>query len=1242
MTDITKTVTISALTSANKRSSATSSLQHNDHLGPFILLRLLGKGAMGSAYQAWDTETNNYVVIKTIGQMESTYLYNLKREFREISYVYHENIVNIHELRVDKDLNGNMVQFIVMEYVDGVDLLTYVRQGLKRGQPLTKEGLTKLQTVLPQLIEATSVLHRNSLLHCDLKPSNILVDHLNQVKVLDFGIALSLTRSQTDIAKQTSGTLGYMAPEHHQSQLVSKASDYFSLGVIIFELLTGKVPIRNAEYCIDEQDTLPSRICDIDIQYDNLCRSLLCTDPAQRATEQDLKQWLNDNFSAIPQLQKWQRLLTQNKNEFVGHDDLLAKLFKAYKTRLNHQPVCFALHGEAGIGKTTIVNEFIHQLYDEPNVMVFQGRCFAADQLPFNALDMIVDQLFQYIREMSEQQQTSIFTSSLGLAAQLFPILKPLVKKTDSYEQHAHMKVKNPTELRIAAFNELKTLLNNLSQKVKIVLFIDDIHWGDVDSAELLAELLSPPNPVNIFCIVSYRKASLDSPFLSTWKQYVGNLKHLTYIDEPVSKLSETETEQLVSSYFPDTTPSETIKAITESAQCHPFFATEIARFYSENTYSGKIPTKTVIGMRLDQLSKDAKSLMEVICAASRPLSKKLVLAVVDANSDAQKLLSSLQSARLVRSYGARPGMIIEPYHDRIRTAVLDLMNTSETKQLNLRWAEVLEQQFPEPDLLAYHYHLGDKLAKAADYAIDAARRAEKSMAFDQAAIHYEKALDWGSFEKDKVRELIGAQANAYFNAGRCQKAAPLFLESATLIDQQNTPEKSVAERHKLFTRHIEALLVSGNVEQGIFALRQALKQLNVNYKGTNLAAGLSFVKNLVLLLIKGSKLQRQPTSSQLSLAGQKADLCWAGCKGLLYVQPLQGADLMLRSLHYALKSGDPIQVGRSLAAMGAGMFSQIKPLEKVGQRYLVQAKSLAEKHDDNYLKGVTMVWQAFSESYSGNFKHVKKQTDEAISFFVEHTVGTPWERQIAQAMSAYFSQWLGLLPETINSSYTQLREARRGGDLYSQVLFLQSICFCQLAQGKVDEIYHNVAWIEDNWLKHFTIQHFYNGIYLSTAHYLDGDYSKALNEIEKLIPEAKRHGAHRAPISRIDLTIAEARLRVTLWDDIPKHSTIRQAPAIAKSLEKEVRTDCQGHAKLIYAAMAFKEDSLTNAIKYIEEAIEIFEKNNIGLYLAHTKRRKGLLTSDDKLVQEADELLLAQGVVSIERTCELFTPGFS
>lgn len=201
----------------------------------YRILDTLGEGGMANVYLAEDIILQRKVAVKVLRldlQKESQILARFQREALATSELSHPNIVSVLDVGTDHGL-----PYMVMEYVDGPDLKDYIREN----SPL---DLHEVIRIMDQILSAVALAHKHNVIHRDLKPQNILMDKRGNIKIADFGIAVALNQSSITQTNSVMGSVHYMSPEQTRGGLVTKQSDIYSVGIILYELITGKVPFN--------------------------------------------------------------------------------------------------------------------------------------------------------------------------------------------------------------------------------------------------------------------------------------------------------------------------------------------------------------------------------------------------------------------------------------------------------------------------------------------------------------------------------------------------------------------------------------------------------------------------------------------------------------------------------------------------------------------------------------------------------------------------------------------------------------------------------------------------------------------------------------------------------------------------------------------------------------------------------------------------------------------------------------
>jgi TolB-like protein/Tfp pilus assembly protein PilF len=259
-----------------------------EQIGPYRVLEELKAGGMGRLVLALDTRLQRKVVLKFLPDHlheDESYRRRFERESNALAAINHPNIVTIHSV---EDLNGRL--FLVMEWIEGAPLNELL---LREGLPLA----TVLEYMLPVTV-AVAAAHRAGIVHRDLKPANVMVRRDGNVKVVDFGLAKMEQQTvagplpkETAVTRQgiVVGTIPYMAPEQLEAQPADARSDIFSLGVMLFELSTGRLPFLGASDASiasailrDDPPRLAALKADLPVELDAIVQRCLAKEPARR------------------------------------------------------------------------------------------------------------------------------------------------------------------------------------------------------------------------------------------------------------------------------------------------------------------------------------------------------------------------------------------------------------------------------------------------------------------------------------------------------------------------------------------------------------------------------------------------------------------------------------------------------------------------------------------------------------------------------------------------------------------------------------------------------------------------------------------------------------------------------------------------------------------------------------------------------------------------------------------------
>lgn len=672
----------------------------------------IGRGGMGVVYRARDKAMGREVALKTLQRLNPDSLHRFKQEFRVLADIAHPNLASLYEL-----LSDGQTWCFSMEILQGVDFLEYVWSGfetleagadatslaasrLDQGR-LTEERMQRLQDAMSQLASGLNALHAAGILHTDIKPSNVLVTTEGRLVLLDFGLAVPLDEKRGG-SKLIQGTPRYMSPEQASAKPLTEASDWYSVGVMLYEVLTGRLPHQGNTMQILAKKQFELPIEPLRHQPDNpkhlndLCVTLLDHEPAKRPRVEEIMRCFRDSDDAelmvLPQ-----RTAALRSVDLVGRERHFGKLRESFAKVSAGDTLSMFVHGKSGMGKSVLVRGFLDGIEASEEAIVLEGRCYEQESVPFKALDSLIDSLAVHLATLPEDTVHGLMPRDRKALTRVFPVLGGI--REAPHARYPTIESADQQELRQRAMNALRELLQRLAIREPLVLYIDDLQWGDADSAALLADLVRPPDAPQMLLLGSYRTEDAETSqclrALTEAYQKGQNLPHREEL--AVESLTESESTQLALTLLgrEDETSQDYARKIALESQGWPFFVWELAQHVQEDPEIAdrSLELDEVIWVRVNRLPKDAIRLLELIAVAGRPMPIAEVYQALDVVAQGPSLLAQLRTSNFIRSTeSAEAGTLVESYHDRIRESVFRHLDDRTAKGHNLSLALMTEQ----------------------------------------------------------------------------------------------------------------------------------------------------------------------------------------------------------------------------------------------------------------------------------------------------------------------------------------------------------------------------------------------------------------------------------------------------------------------------------------------------------------------------------------------------------------------
>ena len=438
------------------------------------------------------------------------------------------------------------------------------------------------------------------------------------------------------------------------------------------------------------------------------------------------------------------------------------------------------MHAPSGVGKSALLEYFGAEVSRRTRALVLAGRCFEQESVQYKALDSLVDALSRHLASLPSATLDAVLPADIALLARMFPVLRR-VPHVDR-ETNAAAEITSRQELRDRATQALRQLLRALSTRQPLVICLDDLQWGDADSATIVIGALAAPDPPPVLWVCAYRREyAATSPCLRALLEAPGDAHDR--IDLPIDELDQADAEQLASRLLGVTVaygPAMAARVAQESGG-NPYFVQALvehvraeAQFASTDVLAEGIALDEVLRRRVSRLRPAAKRLLEVVSLAGRPLSERDAFSAADLDTRDPAVLNALRQGHLIRSGG--DDQTIETYHDRIREAVVAQLPPASVPMLHRRLASTLEARGgADPEWVGAHFEGAGEAAQAARYYTQAADVAAGVLAFDRAAELYGRSLDLDAGDRWARQSLRVKRADALANAGRSLRAAEVY-----------------------------------------------------------------------------------------------------------------------------------------------------------------------------------------------------------------------------------------------------------------------------------------------------------------------------------------------------------------------------------------------------------------------------------------------------------------------------------
>ncbi|MGE3779905.1 MAG: serine/threonine-protein kinase PknK [Pirellulaceae bacterium] len=766
----------------------------------------IGRGGMGVVYQAIEASLGRHVALKFVPPELSgdpLLMQRFVREAQTASALNHPHICTVHALGEHAGC-----PFIVLEFIEGQTLRSLVAGRLP---------LPELARVIGQVAAALGAAHAAGVVHRDIKPENVMVRPDGYVKVLDFGLARRLPTLAASSLNADShetwpgamlGTVAYMSPEQARGEPLDGSSDIFSLGIVLYQLVTGRHPFERSTpfetlHAIANAQPAPMMRVPAGVPpaLGGLLEAMLHKDPRVRPTAADVERALaglaggNRNWREPARRHIVRR---EKELEVLRHAMAAAEAGRG-------SMVCVA--GEPGIGKSTLVEDFLDELHQRGNCQVARGRC-SERQSAISAYLPILDALADLLR------------GDTGVTVErLMRVVAPTWLAQLSSD---HPAAPSPSPLAFSQqsmLRELVVLVAEASRLGPLVLFIDDVHWADLSTVDLLAYLGRPSHTTRVLIIVTYRPTELllgPHPFHRVKLELQGRG---VCSELPLGFLERTQIEHYLDLAFPGHDfPGDFANLIHSRTEGSPLFLADLLRYLRERgviaeqggqwRLARELPdiwdelpetVRSMIQRKLEQLDEEDRRLLSVAAAQGHQVDSVVVAEAVRRDpAEVEERLQELDRVhRLVRllredefpdgTPTLRFAFVHVLYQQALYAALLPTRRRTVSKALAEAWERHLGNE-PSPSAaeLACLYEAGREPARAAQQFYLAAQHAGRVFAHRDAIALARRGLDLLSSVPDspsrqclerQLQTLLGLQLQV--TEGYAARSAELAYERA-------------------------------------------------------------------------------------------------------------------------------------------------------------------------------------------------------------------------------------------------------------------------------------------------------------------------------------------------------------------------------------------------------------------------------------------------------------------------------
>ncbi len=791
----------------------------------------LGRGGMGTVYRAHDSTLNRDVALKLMSNTDlgTEGRSRLLNEAQTVAQLDHPNIVTVFDAG-----EFESKPYIVMQLIEGGTLYDQ-----------RPESLEETLNIVTQVCAALDYAHRRDVVHRDLKPENVAVSENGTAKLMDFGLARSVTSRMTSEGNIV-GTVFYMAPEQAMGQELDGRADLYALGVMLYELTTGELPFvdDNPIAVITQHINAPvvpprAKNEEIPAYIDNLILKLMEKDPQDRlesaAAVLEILESPEDADASLRESKELTVLDRIVRGRIVGRKVEYEEARTLWREVADGTGQTLLISGEPGIGKTRLMREVVTQS-EVSGGRALVGEASAESNTPYGAFAQMVRKALDQQSKNGVELPDFVLDDVLDLAPDLRPYY-PDVKSNPKLD---------PESEQTRLLENMVAFCHAFSEQSPLLLVLDDAHWADSSSIAMFQHLARRTKDQPIMLLATYREVELRDarPFnemlLELNRQRIGTRIKL-------ARLNIEETHAMLEAIFNDEITPDFLEGVYRETDGNPFFIEEVCKalvesgqvFYTDEGWDRvsmdelEIPQgiQVAVESRLTKLPDEVQEALRMAAVLGREFDYEVLIEASELDEDAIiDAIEMADSAQMVQE--GREDTLYEFVHALVPQSIRENTHRLRLRKLHKRAAAAYEKVQPENyESLAYHYSEGGDDSKALHYYILAGERALANYANQDAENHFTAALNLTDEDADQAM-LLAQLGKAQARLSRPVEAVETWRKSIDLYLELGSKDEAA----ELYARSGRASWESGNTKGGLEICRQGLAALEGAEDGPGLA----------------------------------------------------------------------------------------------------------------------------------------------------------------------------------------------------------------------------------------------------------------------------------------------------------------------------------------------------------------------------------------------------------------------